>query len=252
MKKKIMRNPVRRGFTLIELVVAMAVFSLMMLMMMRFFVDTQRLWSKSEDKANMYADARIAMDLMASALQSVYYQESGGDGQHNYHQERFYISSTADNNANGAIVFPVNLSRNSPLYPSGTAAHTDFAKPFYIQFWLDNNILRVANDNGVTSFVAASAGTPTCNNPSGGEEIVGNITSLNFRLFTGNFTVLNNNPYTHREVFPHSVQITMKMMPKAAYDTWVTQGRDANAQQVAYREENEYEFVRIVYLGVDQ
>ena len=42
----------------------------------------------------------------------------------------------------------------------------------------------------------------------------------------------------------------MKMMPKAAFDTWVAQGRDANAEQIRFREENEYEFVRIIYLGV--
>ena len=36
MRKKFMRNPVRKGFTLIELVVALAVFSLMMLLMMQF------------------------------------------------------------------------------------------------------------------------------------------------------------------------------------------------------------------------
>ena len=48
--------------------------------------------------------------------------------------------------------------------------------------------------------------------------------------------------------FPHSVQITLKMMPKAAYDTWVARGGDTNALQ--YRQENEYEFVRIIYLGV--
>ena len=247
MRMKFMRDPVRKGFTLIELVVAMAVFSLMMMLMMQFFVDTQRLWSKSEDKANMYADARVAMDLMASALQSVYYQESSGMGQHSYHQERFFISSTADNNTAGRIVFPVNLSRNSPLYPSGVSTHTNFAKPFYTSFWLDNNVLRTANDNGATDFINAAA-APNCTHDD--NEIVENITSLSFRFFSGNFSILNSSPYVNQAVFPHSVQITMKMMPKAAFDTWVEQGRDANNQQIKFREENEYEFVRIIYLGV--
>ena len=249
MRKKFMRNPVRKGFTLIELVVAMAVFSLMMLLMMQFFTDTQKLWSRSEDKANMYADARVAMDLMSSALQSVYYQENSGMEQNDYHQERFFISSSADNDANGAISFPVNLSRNSPLYPDPPpGGHTAFAKPFYLTFRLANNVLRYANDGGAANFVNDSQ-TPNCTNND--QEVIGNVTHLSFRLFTGGFSVLNGGSnYVNRQVFPHSVQITMKMMPKAAFDTWVAQGRDANADQIRFREENEYEFVRIIYLGV--
>ena len=247
MRKKFMRNPVRQGFTLIELVVSMAVFSLMMLLMMQFFTDTQKLWSRSEDKANMYADARVAMDLMSSALQSVYYQESSGQGQHSYHQEVFYISATADNEPEGAICFPVNLSRNSPLYPTLPVGHTDFAKPFYLRFWMNGNNLCYANDGAATSFVTAGSGTPGCSNDP--QIVVGNITHLSFRLFTGGFSVLNNGiNYVNQQGFPHSVQITMKMMPKAAFDTWAQGGGDANLQQ--FREENEYEFVRIIYLGV--
>ena len=246
MRKKFMRNPVRQGFTLIELVVSMAVFSLMMLLMMQFFTDTQKLWSRSEDKANMYADARVAMDLMSSALQSVYYQESSGQGQHSYHQEIFLFSASQDSNTSGGVRFPVNLSRNSPLYPTAPAGHTDFSKPFYIAFWLDNNILRVANDRGATDFT--TVGNPACT--ADDQEIIGNVTSLSFRLFRGDFSVMNSGNVNNSRVFPHSVQITMKMMPKAAFDTWVAQGRDANAEQIRFREENEYEFVRIIYLGV--
>ena len=245
-----MKKRFRHSFTLVELIVAMAVFSLMMLMMMQFFSDTQTLWSRSEEKNNMYADARIAMDLMSSALQSVYYQESGADVQHDYHQEKFLISATADSNTSGRIVFPVNLSRESPLYPTAVgSAHTDFAKAFYISFWLNNHVLRVANDNAQTNFTADDA-IKNCSTDD--QEIVGNITELSFRLFTSNFAVLNSSAYTNERVFPHSVQITMKMMPKNAFDTWrerVGAGTE-NADQLRYRQENEYEFVRIVYLGV--
>ena len=146
----------------------------------------------------------------------------------------------------------MNLSRNSPLYPSTHASASDFAKAFYIRFWLDGNkILRVANDNGATDFVTAG-GAPTC---STGEEIVGGITELSFRLFDANFGVLNNGAdYNNRRVFPHSVQITLKMMPKDAFDTWrkrvVDGGGTESTEQRQYRQENEYEFVRIIYLGV--
>ena len=246
MRKKFMRNPVRQGFTLIELVVSMAVFSLMMLLMMQFFTDTQKLWSRSEDKANMYADARVAMDLMSSALQSVYYQESSGTGQADNQQERYFIASTAASNTAGGICFPVNLSRNSPLYPNPSDT---VARPFYLRFHLDGNVLRYSEDGGSTSFVGAASAPSASSVNNRNEEVIGNITHLSFRLFNGDFSLLNSSAYSGQR-FPYSVQITMKMMPKAAFDTWVAQGRDANAEQIRFREENEYEFVRIIYLGV--
>ena len=233
-----MKKRVRHSFTLVELIVAMAVFSLMMMMMMQFFTDTQTLWSRSEEKSNMYADARIAMDLMSSALQSVYYHEGG--------QEQFRIAATKDSEAAASfIIFPVNLSTNSPLYLAGTS--TDFAKAFYIKFALNNGRLRVSNDNGENTFLVAP--NLTCGSHT--QEIVGNITELSFRLFRSNFTVLNADNYNGQE-FPYSVQITLKMMPKNAFDTWVARvgGGTENAEQRQYRQENEYEFVRIIYLGV--
>lgn len=253
MRKNKIHNPVRRGFTLIELVVAMAVFSLMMMLMMRFFTDTQRLWSRSEDRANMYADARVAMDLMSSALQSVYYQESSGAGQSENRQERFYIASRIASNPEGEIIFPVNPSINSPLYPSSMRSES-FARPFYLRFWLhidsnNNRVLRYANDNGATVFT--SNNTPNCTTDD--QEIIENVTHLSFLLFTGGFAGLNRTSDYAGQRFPHSVQITMKMMPKAAFDTWrgmFSGSETADAQR--FREENEYEFVRIIYLGVDQ
>jgi prepilin-type N-terminal cleavage/methylation domain-containing protein len=243
MRKKFMRNPIRQGFTLIELVVAMAVFSLMMMLMMQFFTDTQKLWSRSEDKANMYADARVAMDLMSSALQSVYYQENSRAGETDNLQERFYIGAVADNSSDGKICFPVNLSMNSPLYPDSLRDNA-FTQPFYVRFRLNNNTLYYTHDNGTTNFSSNTAP----NNFATEEEVIGNVTHLSFRLFRGNFSVLNDGSDYAGQVFPFSVQITLKMMPKAAFKTWNEGGRDTNLQQ--FREENEYEFVRIIYLGV--
>ncbi len=62
-----------RFFTLIEIIVAMGVFSVVMAIAMQFFAGAQRVWSSSENRSNVYADARVAMNLMAAMLQSSYY-----------------------------------------------------------------------------------------------------------------------------------------------------------------------------------
>ena len=52
---------------------AMAVFSLLALGMMGFFNSAQKIWSKSSQRGEMYADAHVALDLMARELQGVMY-----------------------------------------------------------------------------------------------------------------------------------------------------------------------------------
>ncbi len=254
--RKIQHRFRKSSFTLVELIVAMAIFSIMMMMVIGFFTDTQKLWSRTDDKNNMYADARIAMDLMSSALQSVYYQAAGDT----YNQEIFWFGATADNNTSGRLIFPVNLSRNSPFYPSSHTSATEFQKAFYMSFWLENKldngviadqVLKVANDNGNTNFINAAACPASTVFTNNTETIVGHITELRFRLFGSGFNILNSGAYSSR-VFPHAVQITLKMMPKNAFDTWIAQrgAGTENAAQLQFRQENEYEFVRIIYLGV--
>ena len=71
--KKMTVRPIRRNFTLAEIVVAMGVFSIIMLLLFRLFASSQQVWSAAEARSNRYADARVAMDLMANALQSAFY-----------------------------------------------------------------------------------------------------------------------------------------------------------------------------------
>ncbi len=70
---------IRHYFTLAELLVAMVVFSIMLLLMMQFFSGAQRIWVSTEQKNNLYADARVAMDLMSTFLQGAYYTHGDPD-----------------------------------------------------------------------------------------------------------------------------------------------------------------------------
>ena len=60
-------------FTLVELIMAMAVFSILALIMMRFYSSAQQVWSKASQRTEMYNDAHVALDLMARELQCVMY-----------------------------------------------------------------------------------------------------------------------------------------------------------------------------------
>ena len=65
----------RRNFTLVELLAAMAVFCVLLLVSMRLFSGSQRLWVRAEQKTNTFADARTAMEFVATRLQTLVYFE---------------------------------------------------------------------------------------------------------------------------------------------------------------------------------
>lgn len=64
-----------KKFTLIELLAAMAVFSILLMLSLRLFSGSQQLWLRSEQKTDTFASARTAMEYMASRLQTLTYIE---------------------------------------------------------------------------------------------------------------------------------------------------------------------------------
>ena len=73
-----MKKLVKNRFTLVELLVSMAVFSILLVLMMQFFSGARTLWTANEKRAAIYADATVAMDLMSQLLQSTFYNSDGG------------------------------------------------------------------------------------------------------------------------------------------------------------------------------
>ncbi|MBQ4329108.1 MAG: type II secretion system protein [Lentisphaeria bacterium] len=64
-----------KRFTLIELLAAMAVFSILLMLSLRLFSGSQQLWLRSEQKTDTFASARTAMEYMASRMQTLTYIE---------------------------------------------------------------------------------------------------------------------------------------------------------------------------------
>ena len=71
-KKTIVKN----HFTLVELLVAMAIFSVLLLVSMQIFSSSRRLWLNAENKNKIYADARTAMEFITSRIQTQAYTEN--------------------------------------------------------------------------------------------------------------------------------------------------------------------------------
>lgn len=65
----------KMSFTLLELIVAMAIFTMMMAVLFRFIDLSQRAWVDSSNRSMVYENARLAFDLISRDLQSSYYSK---------------------------------------------------------------------------------------------------------------------------------------------------------------------------------
>lgn len=72
MKNKLYKQ---NNFSLVELVVSMAVLSILIFASFTFFSTTQKTWSATSSKQEIFENARIALDLISKDLESSYYGE---------------------------------------------------------------------------------------------------------------------------------------------------------------------------------
>jgi len=67
----------KKRFTLLELLVAMAVFSVMMTVLMQFFSSAQKVTLRTKTKTEHYEDARLIMEMITRDLKTCKYTVSG-------------------------------------------------------------------------------------------------------------------------------------------------------------------------------
>lgn len=73
-KQKYFRRRASR-FTLVELLVSMAVFSVLLLVSMMVVGSAQKLWTRSVQKNSTFAGARVTMEFIASRVQTIVYAD---------------------------------------------------------------------------------------------------------------------------------------------------------------------------------
>ncbi|MDD5199667.1 MAG: prepilin-type N-terminal cleavage/methylation domain-containing protein [Terrimicrobiaceae bacterium] len=61
-----------RGFTLLELLVSMSILALLLVILMGMVDGATKLWRQSENRVDSFREARAALNIIASDLQSIY------------------------------------------------------------------------------------------------------------------------------------------------------------------------------------
>ncbi len=251
--KKILRKK-RNSFTLTEVLVAMAVFSILMMFMMRFFSGTQKLWADSEGQNEVYSDARVAMDFFSTLLENAVIIENKlpfALVKGSYGDDRIYFCTKSpiklNTNAQSKMFFVV-LRIDNPLetvtvkkYPDKLrlAALGDQSAAF------DSMFHTAALD---TVKVDAVLGTGTVNDTC--ETVIDRVTGLEITAYNNNMAKIAGATVTQ---VPYAVTIKLSMLDSNSYRKWKEMGGIINegtsSPSYLFRKQNEREFTRTIYLG---
>lgn len=222
----------RKNFTLLELIVSMAVFSILMLMIMRFFNQVQMAWSSSGQRSRTFEEARTAMDLMKTELKSTIFTSS------NYSCP-FYFNPTHDyNGTNASAQTFTGTSRiffcaDTPLvdneYCTGAVGSLGRCYTHEIEYCLDQD------DDGVTWLVrravpnqwdngaaaednhTAAGGSWDVNNPPGDENDVADPDTANTffapkNAYNAFVAHANSNQEHYEKVVPYVVDLEFQAL----------------------------------------
>ena len=273
-----MKKRIVYGFTLLELIVAMGIFSILMLMLMQFFSGAQKIWTAAEKRNAIYADARVAMDLTASMLQTTFYRTEAIP---------FYIKKD-DPPGNGQFDSIYFVSKTGmKLYSHATS------DLFMVGFFVDNTNstptngkkltlnIRMIGDDKTDSYKFFNSYDPAklydvlspkkISNISNddtdlslprGDEIINYVTGLTFVPYekkgsgTGVAVAKDYSDSSAYQCVPYAIQIKLTMIDKASYEKWKLLGgkeeeipNETKDAAKRIRLENQRSFTRMVYLG---
>ena len=267
-----MKRYKKQRFTLAEILVAMVVFSILLVLMMQFFSGARTLWIANEKRSSLYADATIAMDLMSMLLQTTFYNQEGGTpfairnaptaSDHNtqpgsgWNSQIYFVSNSTLTLSKGGSVRYLSFQRgsdtttpqNNVLWLKVFSDSSTAAQPFD-QFFnpIGPDVATNANANDDLD-EARNKLIPILNNRTGDESkpVLRNVTGLKFT------------PVDHKgekiltsadcNDLPVGIEIELSLMQdEAASRTW--QNLSGDTAKNDFRTKNEQTFRRIVWLG---
>lgn len=243
MMKKIYKR--KSNFTIVELLVAMGVFSILMLALMQFFTGAQQIWQKSSARSEVFENARVALDLIATDLQCAYYEM-------NHSKKRiFFAADDYDANSYASIDDAYDNTYEKIAFATVRSAAKSGAgsKLCQVKYWLDTSTAdelytlkvdeiwddsadwKITTDMGSDiSGIYKDDYTGTAFEKNGtANKIVPNVLSLGFKLYNKNGTEIDTANTADR--FPYKVEITLTVVDKASFDRWKSVTGGATGQR---------------------
>ena len=141
-------NPVQKSsphaFTILELLVAMAVFSLLIVMLMGMVDSASKLWRENENRVDSYREARAAMSIISHDLRNALAGTNLNYIRINNDAYGFLTNAETDTNSAAAIFF---LSAQSATSQDPAANKSDVCQVGYFLAYDKTSALAGVNTN---------------------------------------------------------------------------------------------------------
>ena len=277
-----MKKRYKFNFTLAEILVAMAVFSVLLVIIMQFFSGARTLWTANEKRAAMYTDASVALDLMANLLQGTYCTTGPVAGSTPVQMENKTVFELVSNSGKDKLYFVTNspmelagggsvryLSFQRGTDPAAVAGAAD--NVLYLRIFGDKNYLLPNGQpllaNCFYEFVTpdswpAGWSGPTAlstladarevvkyaldniplSNTNACKPVLRNVTGLSFKLLGG-----DGKETADKTTPPAGIEISLSLMPdETVIKTW--QDMANGTEKDDFKLKNEVVFHRTVWL----
>ena len=272
----------KKAFTLVELLIAVGLLSLIMMLLLQLFSGAQKMWIASEKTNNVYADARVAMELMADLINTVQFShgeklDSAGDVVRDTDTDMIFSLTTGeatDGNYSSSIYFISKTARDLPK---------NSTNPRFISFRLDEGKLLMTiysdeNSDFYGFFPTYGTGTGTGtrdtafkngasnlknkmdalapgDDDNGGEKkecqiIAENVVSFKLTAYTlNNSGKLEAQTGTSADLVkepPYMVEMQLAVLDRDSYTRWKELSGNA---KTAYLDQHKRTFTRNVFIG---
>lgn len=255
-------------FTLLELILAMGILAVIMMIMLSFFSAAQKAWMTSSANAEIYENARIAMDLMTRDLQAALYNDENSTKGicpfwHESESRINFISSTnvGDNTNDTSNIREVKYARgDSNMYQNDLNEGTKLKPGWLVRSVTGNYCVDPSYPNDKTKplnkynftlfpksdgdgqraykvFKEIAGGTDDANKSSVDfNHVVPYVLSLKFTCYNNSLQdMVANGIYTYNSStaapstpFPYAIKIELTLLDRVSWLKWKALGGDVD------------------------
>jgi prepilin-type N-terminal cleavage/methylation domain-containing protein len=223
----------KRGFTLVELLAAMAVFMIIMTVLLSFLASAQRVWTGCINRNRLYADARTAMNLMARDLQCAFYEN----------EQTPFWNDTASANPKRICFITA-----TPNKPSDADSRLIEAQYMYDSTNYKIQVSYTGDNSSDWNFYGSNASTAfgsSGSSPDGEtfQDLIPYVIDFDITCFDNKMNILDSSSTTEKYEFPYAVKIELTLLDAANFTKWRASGNDD------LRDNNIRTFTRMIIIG---
>jgi type II secretion system protein J len=220
------RSRLRRPFTLLEMLIAMAVLAVIMLILFRFFANVQDAWSVSMNTTELYENARVALDIVTRDLQAAVAKANDIPGQHiRFHQaagDKLWFITSGD---------PSDAAKSSLIEVGYRLNDNHFERAFVDDTNANWNIYGPRDD---------------ASHQDGYLKVIGAVLQESFVCYDASLSPYTPNNEGNETFLPSMVSITLRLIDSKSFELWK---RLPEAQRPELEQKVSRTFRKTIYLG---